>query len=164
MALEDTRAADFLASLPQINASRLAAVGFSMGAFRAWQAAVLSDALKATIAVNWMATSQRLMVPGNNQLRGGSSWHMTHPGLLRHMDYPDVASLAAPKPMLIFAGEKDALFPRASVKDAFEKMRCVWNAWKSPDRFESKIWSGAHVFEADQQDYAHNWLDRQFGC
>lgn len=163
MAFEDTRAADFLASLPQVDQQRLAAVGFSMGAFRAWQAAALSDRIKATVAVNWMATAEGLMVTGNNQLRGGSAWHMTHPGLLQYLDYPDVASLAAPNPMLIFAGATDTLFPPASVKDAFEKMRSVWEAWNALDRLETKLWPGGHVFTADQQDYAYDWLNRQFG-
>jgi dienelactone hydrolase len=163
MAFEDTRAAEFLASLPQVDASRLAAISFSMGAFRAWQAAALSDTIKATVAANWMSTADGLMEPGNNQLRGGSAWHMTHPGLMQYLDYPDVASLAAPNPMLIFAGDMDALFPNPSVKDAFEKMQRVWEAWGARDRFKSKFWPSGHVFEADQQIYANDWLDRQFG-
>ena len=104
----------------------IAAVGFSMGAFRAWQAAALSDAVTASVAVNWMATAEGLMVPGNNQLRGGSAWQMLHPGILHYLDYPDVASLAAPKPMLIYAGEKDTLFPLDSVNAAFGKMSKVF--------------------------------------
>lgn len=163
MAYEDVRAAAFLSNMPEVDKARVAAIGFSMGAFRAWQAAALSDDITATVAVNWMGTTKGLMVPGNNQLRGGSAWHMTHPGLMQHMDYPDVASLAAPNPMLIFAGEKDALFPLASVTEAFGKMKDVWTAWNAADRFESKIWPGGHVFEADQQDYAFDWLDGQFG-
>lgn len=163
MALEDVRAAEFLASLPEVNKKQVAAVGFSMGAFRAWQAAALFDAVTASVAVNWMATADGLMVSGNNQLRGGSAWQMLHPGILHYLDYPDVASLAAPKPMLIYAGEKDTLFPVDSVKSAFGKMGQVWTAWKAADRFESKFWPGGHVFEAPQQDYAYDWLDRQFG-
>lgn len=163
MALEDTRAAAFLSTLPQVNPTRIAALGFSMGAFRAWQAAALSDTIKATVAVNWMGTANGLMVPGNNQLRGGSAWHMTHPGLLRLMDYPDLASLAAPNPMLIFAGSEDALFPLASVQEAFGKMSDVWGAWGKAECFESKFWPCAHVFEAAQQDYAFDWLDGWFG-
>lgn len=163
MALEDVRAAEFVASLPEVNKKQVAAVGFSMGAFRAWQAAALSDAVTASVAVNWMATADGLMVPGNNQLRGGSAWQMLHPGLLHYLDYPDVASLAAPKPMLIYAGEKDTLFPLDSVNAAFGKMSKVWGAWKAADKFESKIWAGGHVFEAPQQDYAYDWLDKQFG-
>lgn len=162
MALEDARAAEFLASLPEVDKKRVAAVGFSMGAFRAWQAAALTDAIGASVVVNWMATADGLMVPGNNQLRGGSAWQMLHPGLMRFLDYPDVASLAAPKPMLVFAGEQDPLFPVPSVNAAFDKMRSVWTAWGAAERFESKFWPLGHVFEAPEQDYAYDWLDRQF--
>lgn len=162
MALEDTRAAEFLASLPEVNKRQIASAGFSMGAFRAWQAAALTDTITATVAVNWMATAKGLMVPGNNQLRGGSAWHMTHPGLMQFLDYPDVASLVAPRPMLVFAGEEDRLFPVNSVTEALQKMGSVWAAWQRPECLDSKIWPGAHVFEAEQQDYAFDWLDRQF--
>jgi len=163
MALEDTRAATFLASLPEVNPRQVAAVGFSMGAFRAWQAAALSDAITATVAVNWMATTEGLMVSGNNQLRGGSAWTMLHPGLQRFLDYPDVASLAAPKPMLLLAGEQDELFPLESVHAAYAKMGAVWSAWKAADKLTTKFWPGGHVFEQDQQIFAYDWLDRQWG-
>jgi dienelactone hydrolase len=162
MAQEDVRAAEFVASLPEVNKKQVAAVGFSMGAFRAWQAAALSDAVTASVVVNWMATADGLMVPGNNQLRGGSAWQMVHPGLMRFLDYPDVASLAAPKPILFFAGATDPLFPVDSVKAAFDKMGKVWGAWKAADKFETRIWPGAHVFEQPEQEYAYDWLDKQF--
>jgi len=162
MALEDARAAEFVASLPEVDKKEVAAVGFSMGAFRAWQVAALSDAVKAAVVVNWMATADGLMVSGNNQLRGGSAWQMLHPGILHYMDYPDVASLAAPKPMLIFAGEKDKLFPLDSFHAATDKMTQVWKAWGAGDKFESKVWPWSHVFYEQEQDYAYDWLDRQF--
>lgn len=163
MALEDTRAAAFLASLPEVNPQQVAAIGFSMGAMRAWQAAALSDAITATVAANWMATTEGLMVSGNNQLRGGSAWMMVHPGLQRFLDYPDVASLAAPKPMLLLAGEQDALFPPDAVRAAYTSMGRVWAAWKAGDRFQTRFWPGGHVFEQDQQVFAYDWLDRQWG-
>jgi dienelactone hydrolase len=162
MALEDTRAADFLATLPEVDARKVAAVGFSMGAFRAWQVAALSDAVTAVVAANWMATTEGLMVPGNNQLRGSSAWNMLHPGLLRQMDFPDVASLAAPKPALFFAGAEDKLFPAASVQAAYGKMAKVWRAWGAQDKFDARLLPGGHVFPQAEQDAAYDWLDRQF--
>lgn len=163
MAAEDARAAAFLAAQPEVDKRKVAAIGFSMGAFRAWQVAALSDAVTAVVAANWMATTDGLMVPGNNQLRGSSAWNMLHPGLLRQMDFPDVASLAAPKPAMFFAGEQDRLFPAASVRAAFGKMERVWKAWGAQDKFEAHMLPGGHVFPQAEQDAAYDWLDRQFG-
>jgi surfactin synthase thioesterase subunit len=109
-----------------------------------------------------MATADGLMVAGNNQLRGSSAWHMLHPGLLRYLDYPDVASLAAPKPALFFAGADDRLFPAASVQAAYGKMAKVWQAWQAPDKFEARLLPGGHVFPLETQEAAYDWLDRQF--
>ena len=163
MALEDVRAAAFLASLPEVDKRHVAALGFSMGALRAWQVAALSDAITAVVAVNWMATTQGLMAPGNNQLRGSSAYQMLHPGLLRHLDFPDVASLAAPKPALFLAGAADTLFPLPSVQEAYAKMARVWAAWHAADKFETRILPGGHAFPREAQEGAYDWLDRQFG-
>jgi dienelactone hydrolase len=160
MALEDARAAGFLAAQPEVARGKVAAVGFSMGGFRAWQVAALSDDVSAFVAVNWMATTEGLMVPGNNQLKGSSAWMMLHPGLVRYLDFPDVASLAAPKPALFFAGESDRLFPAASARAAFAKMAPVWAAWKAADRFEARMLPGGHEFTQPAQEAAFDWLDQ----
>ncbi|KAF7600462.1 MAG: hydrolase [Candidatus Dactylopiibacterium carminicum] len=163
MALEDTRAAAFLASLPQIDARRLAAVGFSLGAFRAWQATALSDAIQACVAVCWMARATDLMSPGNNSIRGNSAWHMIHPGLLRELDHPDLASLAAPKPFLLYSGDADTLFPLASVEAAAARMARVWQAWGATEHFTHRAWPSGHTFTAEQQAAAWAWLDNTLG-
>ncbi|MFT4172279.1 MAG: alpha/beta fold hydrolase [Rhodocyclaceae bacterium] len=160
MAREDVRAADFLASLSVVDTTRIAAVGFSMGAYRAWQLAALSDHIAAGVAVCWMATTDGLMVPGNNQLKGQSAFNMMHPGLLRYLDFPDVASLAAPKPMLFYNGGTDTLFPTASVDVAYNKMAQVWAAYGAADKLSTQTWSTlGHVFVQDEQDAAFTWLD-----
>lgn len=161
MAFEDLRAAEFLASLPEVDPARVATVGLSMGAFRSWQLAAVSDNIKAGIAICWMTTTKGVMVPGNNILRGQSAFYMTHPGLARFLDYPDVASIAAPKPMLFYNGEKDGLFPIDSVQEAYRKMRQVWQSQQADDRLETKIWPDlGHEFSCDQQKEAFQWLDR----
>lgn len=163
IAQEDARAAQFLAGLPEVDARRVAAVGFSMGALRAWQVAALSEHITAALASGWMATLPGLMVPGNNQLKGQSAWAMLHPGLARYLDYPDLAALAAPKPLLVYAGAQDPLFPPAAVEPALAKLRRAWAAWGGAERLETRVWPGGHQFDAAQQDAAFDWLARQFG-
>ncbi len=161
MAQEDLRASEFVASLDEVDPDSVGVVGFSMGAYRAWQVAALSPVVKATVADCWMATYDGLMVPGNNQLKGQSAWYMSHPGLAKLMDYPDVAALAAPKAMYFFAGEEDGLFPKASVEDAYAKMHAVWSAYGADDKLVTEIWPGGHIFTEDRQKAAFDWLDTQ---
>jgi hypothetical protein len=110
IAYEDLRSTEFLATrlesvLPllggtRVDDKRVSAMGLSVGSFRTWQVSALSDHISAGVAICWMATIKGLMVTGNNQTRGQSAYTMIHPGLSNYMDYPDVASIACPKPML----------------------------------------------------------------
>ncbi|WP_456295710.1 dienelactone hydrolase family protein [Vibrio sp. AK197] len=163
IALEDARAAQFLAHQPEVDRKRVAAVGFSMGAFRAWQVTALSDDITAGVVDCWMGTMKGLMVPGNNQLKGQSAFSMLHPTISKYLDYPDIAALSAPKPMLVFAGGQDTLFPIDSVETAFNKMHSVWDANQADDKLTTKIWPNkGHTFTEDMQEEAFDWLDSQF--
>ena len=160
MAREDVRAAGFLAGLERVDRRRVAALGFSLGAFRAWQTAALSDDIAAAASVCWMTGLKEVMVPGNNILRGQSSYYMLHPGLARHLDFPDVASIAAPRPMLFFHGAQDTLFTAQGVQTAYEKLRAVWRSRRAGDRLHTRVWPDlGHVFTAPMQDDAFTWLD-----
>jgi len=143
-----------------VDGKRVAAMGLSMGSFRTWQVVALSDHISAGVAICWMATVKGLMVPGNNQTRGQSAFTMTHPSLFNYLDYPDVASLACPKPMLFFNGTEDKLFPVGSVQDAYVKMHKVWNSQNVGDRLVTKFWDVPHEFNTAMQEEAFAWLDR----
>ncbi|MEU6525563.1 alpha/beta fold hydrolase [Streptomyces sp. NPDC046924] len=158
-AREDQRAAAFLAGLDRVDARRVAALGFSMGGYRAWQVAALSDHVAAAASVCWMTGLKEMMVPGNNTLRGQSAFHMLHPGLARHLDIPDVASIAAPRPVLFFHGGLDALFPADGVRTAYDRLRAVWRSRGAEDRLRLKTWPDrGHVFDDAMQDEVYAWL------
>ncbi|WSB90445.1 dienelactone hydrolase family protein [Streptomyces cellulosae] len=159
-AREDQRAAAFLAGLDRVDARRVAAAGWSMGGYRAWQTAALSDHVTAAASVCWMTGLKQILVPGNNTLRGQSAFHMLHPGLARHLDLPDVASIAAPKPMLFLHGEHDPHFPADGVRVAQDGLRAVWRAWDAADRLRLTVWPGrGHTFDSPMQDETYAWLD-----
>jgi dienelactone hydrolase len=160
VAREDVRAAAMLATLPEVDPRRIAAVGFSLGGYRAWQVAALSDDIAATVSACWMTGLREMMVPGNNTLRGQSAYFMLHPGLPRYLDIPDVASIAAPRPMMLLDGADDPLFTAAGVEVAYAKMRAVWGSQRARHRLSTKVWPGlGHVFVREMQDEAFAWLD-----
>ncbi len=162
MACEDMRAAEFLSVLPEVDTERIGVLGFSLGSYRAWMAAALSDKIKAGIAVGWMGPLHELLNPGKKVLRGQSAFHKIIPGLANYLDYPDVASIAAPKPLLIYHGELDLQnFTVPAAQAAFAKMRQVWDSQGTGAKLTTEIWPGlGHVFVRQQQDAAMQWLDR----
>jgi dienelactone hydrolase len=159
IAWEDLRSADFLAERPEVDARRIAAIGWSLGGFRAWQLAAMSDHIMAGAAICWMTEIQSVMSPGNNQTQSISAFTMLHPGLFAQLDYPDIASIACPKPMLFFNGRKDKLFPVDGVERAYAKMGAVWTSQGAADRLTTRFWDVGHTFNADMQDAVFAWLD-----
>ncbi len=158
---EDLQAAEFLASLPEVDPIRIAALGFSMGSNRAWHLAAMSDRITAGLCLCSMASLPELMVPGTNITQGQSSFTMLHPGLSLSLDTPDVASIACPKPMLFYNGRQDTIYPVPAVETAFQKMRAVWESQNASERLETKLWDVPHVFNVEMQDEAFAWLGQQ---
>lgn len=159
VAWEDIRSADFLASLPIVDSSRIAAVGLSFGSYRAWQVAALSDRIACGVAVCWMGTNHGLLQPGGNRTRGQSAFSTTHPDLVNYLDLPDLASIACPKPMLFMNGKNDKLFPENVVKEAYEKMKAVWRSQNAEEKLRTELWEVGHVFTVEMQEHAFRWLD-----
>ncbi len=158
---DDIRSAEFVASLPEVDPKRIAAMGLSMGSHRTWMLCAASDRIAAGAAICWMGTTEVLMAAGNNQTKGHSSYSMLVPDLRNYLDYPDVASIACPKPMLFYNGTEDGLFPVKGVEDAYARMHRVWASQDADGRLTTKLWPRPHVFDAEMQDAAFAWLDGQ---
>ncbi len=148
---DDIRSVEFLETLPLVDKENIGALGFSMGAHRAWMLSAATDKVKAATAICWMNTTDSLMTLTNNQNKGGSSYSMLVPGLRNYLDYPHVASIACPKPMFFINGTKDKLFPIEGVKDAYKIMQSVWDSQNAGDKLKTKIWDSPHFFNKEMQ-------------
>ena len=160
VAAEDAQMVRWLAGCPEVDAARVGVLGFSFGGFRAWQAAALCPEVAAGVAAGWMGRLSDLMRPGSNQLRGQSAFAMLHPGLGGQLDYPDVAGLAAPKPMLFLSGLSDRHFPPDIAQPAFEDLHRIWSAAGAPGALETAFHEAGHVFPSAAQTRAFAFLDR----
>lgn len=158
--VDDMRSAEFLASLPFVDKERVGSLGFSMGAYRSWMLAALTDVVRASASVCWMNTTEHLMTLTNNQNKGGSAYAMLIPALRRYLDYPHVASIACPKPTLFFNGTHDKLFPIEGVRDAYREMETVWKSQGASDRLVTKLWDEKHFFNKEMQKETLEFFDR----
>lgn len=156
---DDVRSAEFVQSLPSVDADRIGCIGLSMGSHRTWSLCAATDLVKCGAAICWMGDTPTLTQPGNNQTRGQSAFSMLLPDIRNHLDYPDVASIACPKPMLFFNGTEDKLFPVAGVETSYAKMRNVWESRGVSDRLVTKLWPVPHEFNSAMQREAFEWLE-----
>lgn len=155
---EDVYTTDFLSTLPEVDASRIGCMGFSMGAYRTWMLAVLSNKIKVGAAVCWMVTTDTQFSWKYGRENGGFA--NTLPGLRRYLDYPHIASIACPKPMFFLNGEHDKLFPPEGVNDAFSIMHDVWKSQNADDKLKTELWNMPHDCGIKVQDAVLQFLNK----
>lgn len=160
-AYEDMQLAKFLAQRPDVPGGKIAAIGFSMGAYRAWQVAALSEHIQAAAAICWFNTYQQLLQPDANLTKGQSSFYMLHPGLARQLDIPDQVSLMAPKALYLINGGQDPLMPLQGVIQGQQQLKKVWKAFGAESALRTEIWTEArHEFNQQQQQQVWSWLNQ----
>ena len=143
MTYDDLRATDYLASLPEVDPKRIGCTGWSMGAYRTWMLSALSDRIKAGAAVCWMVTTDEQLTFRYKRTENGGFANCL-PGLRRWLDYPHIASIACPKPMLFINGSQDKLFPVAGAQKAFAIMHDVWESQGAVNNLETELWDIPH--------------------
>lgn len=158
IASDDLRSHRWLRERPEVDAQRVAVLGFSMGAFRAWQLAAVCEEVSACVAAHWMCTREGLLRPGEHTLVGQSAFSMAHPGLAAELDHPDVAALIAPRPLLLLGSPDDKLFPWDAVQQAWGRLGRVWGRG---GELQTRATVGGHRFDPEQQDAALAWLAGQ---
>ncbi|MDR7335908.1 alpha/beta hydrolase family protein [Roseateles asaccharophilus] len=158
IASDDLRAHRWLSEQPGVDAKRVAVLGFSMGAFRAWQLAAVAPEVSACVAAHWMCTREGLLRAGEHTLQGQSAFSMAHPGLAAELDHPDVAALIAPRPLLLMGSPEDKLFPWDAQQAAW---RQLGRAWQGGAGLSTRTTPGGHRFDTEQQQVAAAWLAKQ---
>ena len=143
MTYDDIAATEVLVSMPEVDSKRIGCFGCSMGAYRAWMLAALSDHIKATAAVCWMVTTDEQLSFKYERTENGGFANCI-PALRRWLDYPHIASLACPNAMLFINGTQDKLFPVAGVKKAFGIMHNMWQHQGVDEKLETELWDMPH--------------------
>lgn len=158
VAWDDMRTVDFLLTRPEVDPTRLGCVGLGMGGMRSTLLGALDPRVKAVCTVGWMSTLGDLLEEHVAQ----HSWVNFIPGLTRVLDWPDLAALHAPDPMLVMQGSQDPRFTLSGFQKSAELLRAIYAKAGSPGMLDIGLFDLPHVFSLEMQRQAWAFFETAF--
>lgn len=153
---DDIRTVDYLVTRPEVDPKRIGCMGISMGGYRSLFLAALDTRIQAACVAGFMSTVHPMM---KSHVDTHSFIHFL-PGLHRYLDWPDVASLTAPRHLAVLQCRKDGLFPLKGMEDSLQKIGTAYQKAGIKDHFLGKFYDVPHRFTKQMQDDAFAWMNR----
>ena len=111
------RSLDYLQSRPEVDGDRIGVTGRSGGGAYSWWIAALDDRIKVAVPVAGITSLRNHVVDGCVE----GHCDCMYPLNTYRWDFAEVASLVAPRPLLISNSDKDRIFPLNGVVDVYVK-------------------------------------------
>jgi dienelactone hydrolase len=137
--LDARRLVDYLQTRPDLDATRLGAMGISGGGMNTFFAACLDERIRACVVSGYYGTFKDSIL---------AMHHCTCnfvPGLWQFGEMYDLVGLIAPRPMLVEAGTHDPIFPIQAVQSSVEKARQVYAVFGAQTQVETDFFEGRHM-------------------
>ena len=150
------RALDYLETRKEVDASRLGVTGRSGGGAYSWWISALDDRIKAAVPVAGITDLQNHVVDGCVEGHCDCMYIVNTFG----WDYPLVAALMAPRPLLISNSDKDTIFPLDGVIRVHEKVRNIYRLYGAEKNLGLNITEGPHKDTQELRVHAFVWFNR----
>jgi dienelactone hydrolase len=150
------RALDYLETRKEVDAKRFGATGRSGGGAYSWWIAALDDRIKAAAPVAGITDLHNHVVDGVVEGHCDCMFTVNTYG----WDYPLVAALIAPRPLLICNSDSDTIFPLDGVVRLHSKVRRIYELHKAADKLGLVITPGPHKDTQDLQVPVFRWFNR----
>jgi hypothetical protein len=133
MVYDSIRALDWLLTRRDVDGSRVATLGMSMGSSMAQWLGALDERVKATVDICCLTEYHTLLA--EKGLKGHGIYYYV-PGLLKHFTASDINALIAPRAHLGLAGTKDALTPLAGLDIIDRELKLAYAEAGHPERWK----------------------------
>ncbi len=150
------RAIDYLQSRSEVDGQRIGITGRSGGGAYSWWAAALDERIKAAVPVAGITSMQNHVVDGCIE---GHCDCMFMVNTYR-WDFPLLAAMVAPRPLLISNSDKDRIFPLDGVVDVYQKVQKIYRLYDAEDQLGLNITEGPHKDTQELRVPAFRWLNR----
>lgn len=157
------RAIDYLISRPEVDRTRIGMTGRSGGGATSWWVAAIDDRVTAVAPVAGITDLTDHVVDG---VVKGHCDCMYFVNLYR-WDFPLVAALVAPRPLLFENTDKDPIFPEDGVRRIYGQLEHVYGWYGATDRLGLVIGAGGHIDSTEIRHpsfaFFNKWLKNQEG-
>jgi len=153
---DDRRALDYLASRPEVDATRLGCAGLSGGGLRTVMLTGADERIRCACCAGMMTTWRDYLLNKSYT----HTWMAYVPGLPRDLDYPEILGLAAPSPVMVLNNRQDQLFTLPEMERADQILKEVYAKAGAADRYRAMFFDGPHKFDREMQAQAFEWFDR----
>jgi dienelactone hydrolase len=150
------RALDYLETRREVDKTRFGVTGRSGGGAYSWWLAALDERIQAACPVAGITDLQNHVIDGTIE---GHCDCMFCVNTYR-WDYPEVAALIAPRPLLICNSDKDSIFPLDGVVRLHNKVRRIYDLYGASDQLGLLITEGPHKDTQDLQVPVFRWFNR----
>jgi dienelactone hydrolase len=134
------RTIDWIETRPALDARRIGCMGISGGGTITLFSTAMEPRIRAALVSGYLNTFR------------GSIMSVSHcidnyvPGILQWAEMYDVAGLIAPRPLFSEGGDRDPIFPPATTKESYARVKTVYEVFGAGDAVQQEIFSGAHEF------------------
>ncbi|MBN1807042.1 MAG: acetylxylan esterase [Sedimentisphaerales bacterium] len=150
------RSLDYLQSRKEVDGDRIGVTGRSGGGAYSWWISALDDRIKAAVPVAGITDLQNHVVDGCVEGHCDCMYIVN----TYQWDYPLVASLVAPRGLLISNSDKDTIFPLDGVVRLHEKVRKIYRLYGADDKLGLQITEGPHKDTQELRVHAFVWFNR----
>lgn len=150
------RALDYLCSRPEVDPERIGMTGRSGGGIYTWWVGALDERVKVAVPVAGITSLRNHVVDGCVEGHCDCMYQIN----TYRWDYPQVAALMVPRPLLISNSDKDRIFPLEGVLDVHRKVRRIYRLLDAEDRLGLQITEGPHQDTQELRVHAFRWFNR----
>ncbi len=150
------RALDYLSTRSEVDTNRFGVTGRSGGGAYSWFVTAMDERIKAAAPVAGITDLENHVVDGAVE---GHCDCMFFVNTYR-WDYPQLAALAAPRPLLIVNTDDDNLFPLDGVVRLRDKVRRVYDLLGAGEKCGLVITPGGHKDTQELQVPVMRWFNR----
>ncbi len=139
------RAADFLLSLPEVDATRLAVTGESGGGTQTFLLAAIDERIRVAAPVNMVSA-----------LMQGGSVCENAPNLRIDTTNVEIAALMAPRPMLLIAATGD--WTKNVPRVEFPAIRAIYKLFDAEDKVQVVQFDAPHNYHQGSREAVYGWF------